>query len=106
MTAIASLRETISLWIAVNRSRNTLAKMDDRMLADIGVTREQAATEAKRWFWDHKPRGVHDEDGGAAADDGASAALADAMRRMRRDRRNRARQTQRVGVSVVNKRAA
>ncbi|MEM6492006.1 MAG: DUF1127 domain-containing protein [Pseudomonadota bacterium] len=48
----AAIREQLSLWISVSRGRSQLARMDDRMLADIGVTREQAMVEAKRPFWD------------------------------------------------------
>lgn len=49
LTALAS-------WIkqawSVQRQRKALAKMDDRMLADIGLTRAQAHLEANRSFWD------------------------------------------------------
>ncbi len=34
------------------RGRRDLARMDDRMLADIGVSRAQANAEANRRFWD------------------------------------------------------
>jgi uncharacterized protein YjiS (DUF1127 family) len=37
-------------WIAV--SRCSLGAMDDRMLADIGVSHAQAKEEASRRFWD------------------------------------------------------
>lgn len=32
--------------------RRALAKLDDRLLRDIGITRKQALTEAGRSFWD------------------------------------------------------
>lgn len=37
---------------AVARQRRELARLDDRALKDIGVTRRQASTEAARPFWD------------------------------------------------------
>ena len=33
------------------RQRDALAALDDRALADIGVTREEAALEASKPFW-------------------------------------------------------
>lgn len=33
-------------------TRRYLADMDDRMLADIGVSRTLAQQEASRWMWD------------------------------------------------------
>lgn len=38
----------ISLW----RQRRQLAKLDDRALQDIGVSRSEADQEASRMFWD------------------------------------------------------
>jgi uncharacterized protein YjiS (DUF1127 family) len=34
------------------RSRRDLASLDDQLLRDIGISREQAMTEAKRTPWD------------------------------------------------------
>lgn len=46
----------VAAWIkqawSVQRQRKALTKMDDRMLADIGLTRAQAYQEASRPFWD------------------------------------------------------
>jgi len=41
------------LWIELEkaRQRGLLKDLDDRMLADIGVTREQADREASKRFW-------------------------------------------------------
>ena len=39
-------------------TRRMLAEMDDRMLADIGIDRAQALTEANRMPWDVDPRTV------------------------------------------------
>jgi uncharacterized protein YjiS (DUF1127 family) len=39
---------------ATSRGRRELAQMNDRMLADIGLSRSHAQTEASRKFWDLK----------------------------------------------------
>ncbi len=46
--SLTSIRDLLSL----RRQRCRLAKLDDRALADIGITREQAETEASRPIWD------------------------------------------------------
>jgi uncharacterized protein YjiS (DUF1127 family) len=33
------------------RQRRALLQLDDHLLADIGVAREQALREAGKWFW-------------------------------------------------------
>lgn len=38
--------------IAMDRSRHRLAELDDQILRDIGLTREQARHEAERVDWD------------------------------------------------------
>ena len=38
--------------IEVARQRRSLATLDDRALADLGLTRHEAQTEARRPFWD------------------------------------------------------
>jgi uncharacterized protein YjiS (DUF1127 family) len=38
--------------IGLARQRKTLASLDDHMLKDLGLTREQAEIEADRPFWD------------------------------------------------------
>ena len=37
--------------LARQRTRRALAQLDDRMLADVGITREQALREAEKPFW-------------------------------------------------------
>ena len=39
---------------ATSRGRRELAQMNDRMLADIGLSRSHAQTEGNRKFWDLK----------------------------------------------------
>ncbi|CAD0183682.1 hypothetical protein RUESEDTHA_00556 [Ruegeria sp. THAF57] len=43
-----------SLWDALSlmRQRRALGQLDDRALEDIGITREQAQSEATRHIWD------------------------------------------------------
>lgn len=38
--------------MATHRQRQFLARLDDRMLADIGLSREAATTELSRPLWD------------------------------------------------------
>jgi len=38
-------------WHERARMRRALREMDDRMLADIGLTRSEADTEARKPFW-------------------------------------------------------
>ena len=38
--------------LSLRRQRQTLARLDDRALKDIGITREQAEAEASRSIWD------------------------------------------------------
>ena len=37
--------------LARQASRRALARLDDRLLADVGLTREQAAAETVKRFW-------------------------------------------------------
>ena len=41
----------VTAWDARARSRKALAKLDDRLLCDIGVSAKDARTEAARMFW-------------------------------------------------------
>lgn len=45
------------------RSRRQLLTLDDRLLNDIGITREQAKKEGQKAFWKHSPRegGPHED---------------------------------------------
>lgn len=43
-----------ALWLRARerqRQRHALLSLDDRMLADIGITREQAEAEGRKPFW-------------------------------------------------------
>lgn len=39
------------LMLARSRERQLLASLDARGLRDIGLAREEAAREARKWFW-------------------------------------------------------
>jgi len=41
----------VRTWADRRRQRAALARLDDRLLADIGITRLQATCEAARPFW-------------------------------------------------------
>ncbi|NOC43968.1 MULTISPECIES: DUF1127 domain-containing protein [unclassified Ruegeria] len=47
-----SLVSLISQAFELSRQRRKLAQLDAAVLDDIGVTREEASAEAKRFFWD------------------------------------------------------
>lgn len=39
-------------WLELRRERKALADLDDYLLDDIGVTRNEALREARKPFWD------------------------------------------------------
>ncbi len=41
--------------LALTRQRRALAELDDALLADLGLTREEAEAEARRSGWDAPP---------------------------------------------------
>ena len=43
--------DLMALWCERARQRRALAQLDDRLLHDIGLTRNQAAGEAGKPFW-------------------------------------------------------
>jgi uncharacterized protein YjiS (DUF1127 family) len=42
---------TIAAWIVRRRQRRTLAELDEHLLNDVGLSREQAHREAAKPFW-------------------------------------------------------
>ncbi|ABV94511.1 conserved hypothetical protein [Dinoroseobacter shibae DFL 12 = DSM 16493] len=51
--ALPSLsRRALSALVGLWRTRRALRDLDDRMLRDIGVSRSEALTEARRPIWD------------------------------------------------------
>ena len=52
--AVALGMDTIELihgYQARSRQRQALRQLDDRLLADIAISREAARKEAGKWFW-------------------------------------------------------
>ena len=49
--AVTSWPRLVATWIERARQRRVLATLDDRLLADIGVTRTEAEFEGKKPFW-------------------------------------------------------
>lgn len=47
-----SLWTRLSAWRALGRQRRDLAKLDAQQLCDIGISAQQAKTEAARPVWD------------------------------------------------------
>jgi len=50
----ASLFATIRDWAARRRRRRSLAaltELDDHLLKDIGLSRQEAVRECAKWFW-------------------------------------------------------
>lgn len=50
-----SLWRKVKIAFAMHRERCELACLDDHILADLGLTRQQALKEASRKFWDLTP---------------------------------------------------
>lgn len=49
---LRTLPARLAALAAVSRSRKGLMRLDDHLLRDIGLTREEAETEARRPVWD------------------------------------------------------
>jgi|MDTC01.2.fsa_nt_gb uncharacterized protein YjiS (DUF1127 family) len=43
--------QTVDLWHMRARGRRDLARLDDHFLRDIGLSRDEAAREARKPFW-------------------------------------------------------
>lgn len=43
--------ELLALWIGRRRQRRALAALDDHLLRDLGLTREDAVRESGKPFW-------------------------------------------------------
>jgi uncharacterized protein YjiS (DUF1127 family) len=44
-------RALVASWHSLARQREALARLDDRLLADIGLTREAQMVECSKLFW-------------------------------------------------------
>jgi uncharacterized protein YjiS (DUF1127 family) len=50
-TPFSLVLETIAAWRSRNQARGALSRLDDRLLADIGLTREKQLAECAKPFW-------------------------------------------------------
>jgi uncharacterized protein YjiS (DUF1127 family) len=48
---IDSASNVLARWVDTARSRQTLDDLDEHMLRDIGITRDEAQREARKFFW-------------------------------------------------------
>ncbi|TCS64779.1 DUF1127 domain-containing protein [Varunaivibrio sulfuroxidans] len=48
---LTSLVKTVNTWVKRHQGREALLHLDDRMLADIGLTRADAYMEVRKPFW-------------------------------------------------------
>ncbi|HWG79218.1 MAG TPA: DUF1127 domain-containing protein [Stellaceae bacterium] len=51
LSLAARLRRAVARWQARIRSRRLLARLDQRMLRDIGIDRARVWQETGKWFW-------------------------------------------------------
>ena len=49
---LVRLADRLLEWLERSRQRNALARLDDRMLADIGCDPSRAQVEASKFFWE------------------------------------------------------
>jgi uncharacterized protein YjiS (DUF1127 family) len=48
---VAAASRMIARWIERSRQRDVLARLDDRALRDVGITRAEVARECEKPFW-------------------------------------------------------
>ena len=48
---LLNLIDTVAIWIVRQQQRQVLAALDDHLLNDVGLSREQARREAAKPFW-------------------------------------------------------
>jgi uncharacterized protein YjiS (DUF1127 family) len=48
---LSSLAGTIAAWLNRQQGRRDLGELDDRLLADVGIARQDALCEARKPFW-------------------------------------------------------
>ena len=49
--ALSSLAGMTAIWLNRRQGRQDLRELDDRLLADVGISREDALREAGKPFW-------------------------------------------------------
>jgi uncharacterized protein YjiS (DUF1127 family) len=50
-TMLSNWAGTIEIWLHRRQGRRDLRELDDRLLADVGISREDAFWEARKPFW-------------------------------------------------------
>ena len=50
-TALSRWTSIIGIWLNRRQGRQDLSELDDRLLADVGISREDALWEAGKPFW-------------------------------------------------------
>jgi uncharacterized protein YjiS (DUF1127 family) len=50
-TLLSRWTSKIALWLDLRQGRQDLSELDDRLLADVGISREDALWEAGKPFW-------------------------------------------------------
>lgn len=53
VAVFCAIADSLHIWREMARQRRQLAELDDRMLADIGVSRSEARHESAKPFWHH-----------------------------------------------------
>ena len=48
---LSSLASMVVIWLNRRQGRRDLSELDDRLLADVGISREDALWEARKPFW-------------------------------------------------------
>lgn len=48
---IVDIADRVAQWHERSRQRRVLMQLDDRLLSDIGISRSEAETEARKPFW-------------------------------------------------------
>lgn len=51
MSLTARVSATVGHWVARQRSRRALTKLDDRLLDDVGLSRTERSRETAKTFW-------------------------------------------------------
>lgn len=48
---LVDVSSVLARWVDASRSRQTLEELDEHLLRDIGLTRDEARRESHKFFW-------------------------------------------------------